>query len=88
MDTRKPARPGASHRPKLYLAYPAVESARNDVDEALGLLMGNQPFTPGERVRMLSEFARVRADAEKLKQAARQSRPLGLPPASGDDVPA
>lgn len=59
-------------RPRPYLAYSAESSEDAIVRDALDLIRGDRPFTPRERITVLTEMARARADYRALKEAIRQ----------------
>ncbi len=77
-----------SARGSLYLAYSAGPSMLSAVTDALALMRGNHAATPSERVTVMSEFARARSDAQKLRESARKARADRNSPCDDDDIPA
>ncbi len=83
MQAKDPIRSGS-----IYLAYSARQSESTAIAESLKLLKGDAAVTPRERMTVLAEFARARADAQKLKEAARAGRPNRAPMPANEDIPA
>lgn len=82
MQSKEPTRNG------LYLAYSAEPPVLSAAADALTLLRGNATFTPRERLTVLAEFSRARADAQKLREAARADKSTRASPPPDEDGPA